>query len=92
MEGEDEMTGSCADDRQLPLICTSKPHQHLVSVVPQTQQLLLSQVTPARLQHTDQPLGTLELRGCLVHVQSGQEIGHSFTEVLLSDLSWWVQE
>lgn len=41
---------------------------------------------------TKQPLGTLEVRGGLVHVQSDQEFGHSFTEVLLSDLPWWVQE
>lgn len=89
------MTGSCADDRQLSLIYTSQPGNYLLGapgVVPQTQQLLLSEVTPAGLWHTDQPLGTLEVRGCLVHAQSGQEPGHSSTEVLLSDLPWWVQE
>lgn len=90
------MTGSCTDDRHLPLIHTSQPCHHLLGapgVVPQTQQLLLSRVTAAGLQHTTQIApGTLEVRGCLVHVQSGQEAGHSFTEVLLPDLPWWGQE
>lgn len=57
LEGEDEMTGSCTDGKHLPLIHTSQPCHHLPGasgVVSQTQQLLLSRVTPAGLQHTDQ--------------------------------------
>lgn len=57
MEGEDEVTGSCIDDRHLPSFTPVSPM--IIYLVPrglfrQTHKLLLTRMTPAGHKHTDQ--------------------------------------
>lgn len=63
------------DDRHLPLISTSQPCQHLLGAqgLSHKRSSSCSQGWHQQGSSTQpkQPLGTLDVRGCLVHVQSG---------------------